>query len=164
MVENCLIFCLYIKLVWNYSYYRLIVHEILFFILLCFFFFSFSCRKKIRSWSVNKTEIWQNNNLTKKICSFKSWYGLYIFYMNALLLIEFDGWRHCFSSQLENDEKCLLCEIWLVFSDFEKKMSDNMLKTDFLQYYESKLFWFREGSEWQYAKHWFSTKLSIKTL
>ena len=84
--------------------------------------------------------------------------------MNALLLIEFDGWRYCFSSQLENDEKCLLCEIWLVFSDFEKEMSDNMLNTDFLQNYESKLFWFREESEWQYAKHWFSTKLSIETL
>ena len=60
--------------------------------------------------------------------------------MNALLLIEFDGWRYCFSSQLENDEKCLLCEIRLVFSDFEKEMSDNMLNTDFLQNYESKRF------------------------
>ena len=87
----------------------------------------------------------QDRNMTKqkfnkKICSFKNLYGLYIFYINTLLLIEFDGWRYCFSSQLENDRKCLLCEILIVFSDFEKEMSDNMLNTDFLQNYRSKLY------------------------
>ena len=40
--------------------------------------------------------------------------------MITLLQIEFDGEKHCFCDTLENEGKCQLCVIPIVFCIFEK--------------------------------------------
>lgn len=60
--------------------------------------------------------------------------------MNTLLQIKFNGEKYCFCNTLENEEKCQLCLIPLIFCDFEKDLNDNMMDLEYLQNDQSKLY------------------------
>ena len=60
--------------------------------------------------------------------------------MNTLLQTKFDGEKYSFCDTLENEEKCQLCVIPIVFCNFERGLNNNKMNSQYLQKYLSKLY------------------------
>ena len=69
--------------------------------------------------------------------------GTLFFLMNVLNLTTYNGHYYCFSDEekkrTSNEKDCPLCQIPLIFCDFEKDLRSNMFNEKFLWEYHNKL-------------------------
>ena len=80
----------------------------------------------------------------KETCQFKNRFDLYYFLLNTLSLITYNGYYYCFCGEekffKKKQERCFICQITIIFSDFESDLSKNMFNENFLKDYQSKLY------------------------
>ena len=63
----------------------------------------------------------------------KSRYDLVYFILNTLHLIVSNGYWYCYCSK-ENENKCKLCTIPIIFFDFEQDIDKNMFNLGFIKF------------------------------
>ena len=75
-------------------------------------------------------------------CKFKNRFDLYYFLLNTLSFITYNGYYYCFvekknskRKKKKNQERCSICQIPIIFSNFEADLSNNMFNKNFLKEY-----------------------------
>ena len=74
----------------------------------------------------------------RETCQFKNRIDLYYFLLNTLSLIKYNGYYYCFCNEKKTgknkkQERCLIYQILIIFSDFESDLSNNMFNEKFLR-------------------------------
>ena len=84
-------------------------------------------------------------NLTKeeykhRITTFTARFHLRFFLLDTLSQIIYNGWYHCVCHEKKTkNEKCVICKIGIIFTDFEEDLSKITFDEDFLYNYNIKL-------------------------
>ena len=78
----------------------------------------------------------------KKLTVFNSRFYLRFFLLNTLSQIMYNGWWNCICNEEKEEkqkEKCTICKIQIIFTDFENDLEENMFDEEFLNDCNSKL-------------------------